>query len=210
MNYYLLEKESLYQLARFVVEENYSHHSNYFPEMHEEEIMDICENELKYTDKKMFVAIDPSENIVGSIRVFKWNKIDLLPTQKLFDINLAHLLGKENIEVWHIGRFAIRKGVDNRGFQVFKTLMVCAINEVCKKHGSVAIAECDSKLLKVLRMLGMEAITLSKPIYYLGSETIPVLLTYDSLKKFLDKHIDLLPFFLDNNYCKLITDNLMV
>lgn len=71
--------------------------------------------------------------------------------------------------------------------------MVCAINEVCRSENSLALAECDVKLLRILKLMGIEAITLADSINYLGSETIPVMLSYNSLKSFLDKNINLLP-----------------
>lgn len=91
---------------------------------------------------------------------------------------------------------------DKAGFGVFKTLMTFAISEVCKNENSIALAECDIKLLRILRLLGIEAKALADPIYYLGSETIPVLLSYKGLKRFLDKNYYLIPqnfIFLHNS-----------
>ena len=70
--------------------------------------------------------------------------------------------------------------------------MAYALNEVCQNENSVAIAECDAKLLKVLKLMGIEAVILAEPIHYLGSETIPVMLTYNGLKNFFDKNCHLM------------------
>lgn len=192
LNYYSLDKQNLFELARFVVEENYNHHcgSN---QLFNKEVDDIYLQELKLDNSKIFISTDQYHSIVGSIRVSKWNGRDVLPMQKLFNINIGSLRQNNNYSVWHIGRFAIKKGIDKTGFNVFKTLMVCAINEVCQNEDCFALAECDAKLLRVLKLLGIEAITLADSIDYLGSETIPVLLTYTGLKKFLDNNRHLLP-----------------
>lgn len=193
LNYYSLDKHHLFDLAKFVVEENYSHHcaDNQF---FNKEINEVYLEELKLSNSKVFVSRDINYSIVGSIRVLKWNHNDILPIQKLFNIDISELNQSKKCNIWHIGRFAIKKGIDKTGFTVFKTLMVCAVNEVCQSKNSFALAECDTKLLKVLKLLGIEAITLANSIDYLGSETIPVLLTYEGLKKFLDQNRHLLPF----------------
>lgn len=192
LNYYPLAKQHLFDLAKFVIEENYSHHCA-DNQLFNKEIDEVYHEELKLNNSKVFVSRDNNYSIVGSIRVLKWNQTDILPIQKLFNIDIGELSQNKKCNVWHIGRFAIKKGIDKTGFNVFKTLMVCAINEVCRNKNSFALAECDSKLLRVLKLLGFEAITLANSIDYLGSETIPVLLTYAGLKKFLDENSHLLP-----------------
>lgn len=192
LNYYPLDKQHLFDLAKFVVEENYSHHCA-DNQLFSREIDEVYLEELKLSNSKVFVSRDINYSIVGSIRVLKWNHNDILPIQKLFNIDISELSQSKKCNIWHIGRFAIKKGIDKTGFNVFKTLMVCAVNEVCQSKNSFALAECDAKLLRVLKLLGIEAITLANSIDYLGSETIPVLLTYVGLKKFLDQNRHLLP-----------------
>lgn len=193
LNYYSLNRSEILELAKFVVEENCNHHclSRHFQSNREIQI--IFNEESKLQNSKIFVTRDSDYSIVGSIRVLKWNLMDILPIKKMFGIDPKAFLMNRSTEIWHIGRFAIKKGIDKTGFNVFKTLMVCAINEVCKHENSLALAECDAKLLKILKLLGIEAIVLADSINYLGSETIPVLITYKSLKTFLDKNSFLLP-----------------
>lgn len=179
-------------LAKFVVQENYNHHFT-GRQTTQDEIEKVYHEELKLNNSKIFASIDNDYSIVGSVRVLKWNQMDILPIHKLFNIDVSKLAGSKKGDIWHIGRFAIKKGIDKAGFNVFKTLMVCAINEVCKSENSIALAECDAKLLKILRLLEIEAIILADSIDYLGSETIPVLLTYEGLNKFLSLNRDLLP-----------------
>ncbi|QQQ28325.1 hypothetical protein [Chryseobacterium indoltheticum] len=193
-NFSQLGINNLHDLAKFVVLENFIHHSQYFsPQQLKEEVDSVYKEELKFNNSKIFISRDSKNNINGSIRVLKWNSKDVLPIEKLFEIRPSLLTNNVDTEIWHIGRFAIKQFSDKAGFGVFKTLMTFAINEVCKNENSIALAECDVKLLRILRLLGIEAKALADPIYYLGSETIPVLLSYKGLKSFLDKNYYLLP-----------------
>jgi len=110
----------------------------------------------------------------------------------MFSLRLKDIIDTNAYHIWHIGRFAIRKDIRKSGFILFKTLMAHAIYDVCAIKNSIAIAECDAKLLKTLRVLGIEAIPITNSIHYLGSETVPVILTYQGLKNFLNAHSHLL------------------
>lgn len=182
----------LFDLAQFVVEENYKHHDIFNIKRSKDEILEIYQEELTFDNSKIFVTKDYYNSIIGSIRVMKWNRSNILPVEKIFKVNLNEIIIDENCEIWHIGRFAIKKGVDTKGFKIFKSLMAYAINEVCKTENSVAVAECDSKLLRILNLLGLETTVLADPIFYLGSETIPVLFTHKSLTRFLEGNNHLL------------------
>lgn len=192
-NFCSLSNKDLRELSEFVVTENFNHHEDEADaEQFRAEVDDIYQEEKSFNNSKIFVSRDNDQKINGSIRVLKWNRTDVLPLEKLFSINPQDIIKNKSTDIWHIGRFAIKKGIDKTGFGVFKTLMAYALNEVCQNENSVAIAECDAKLLKVLKLMGIEAITLAKPIHYLGSETIAVLLTYNGLKRFLDKNCHLM------------------
>lgn len=195
LNYYhynSCNKSMLFDLAKFVVEENYKHHDVFSIRKSKDEIQEIYDEESAFDNSKIFVTKDYFDSVIGSIRVMKWNRSNILPIEKLFNVNLNEIIPNENCEIWHIGRFAIKKGVDTKSFNVFKSLMAHAINEVCKTENSVAVAECDSKLLRILNLLGLETTVLADPIFYLGSETIPVLFTHNSLKRFLEGNNHLL------------------
>lgn len=185
---------NLIKLAEFVVRENFKHHSNnILPENYEEDIRSIYQEEKGYNDlSSIFVIKDHLDDILGSIRVLKWNYVDILPIEKIFNINPISITGNAPIKpIWHIGRFAIRK--DIRDINVFKKLMVCAIAPVCSSENGVAFAEIDSKLLRVLKLMGIKATVIGDSIEYLGSETIPVCFTCEGLSKFFNEHKHLLP-----------------
>ena len=71
---------------------------------------------------------------------------------------------------------------------LLKTLMMNAIEPICQNENSLALAECDIKLFRVLKLFGINGIKLEKPVCYLGSETIPVAFTYESLIRFYTEH----------------------
>ncbi len=181
-----LELNQLTELAKFVVEENFNHHCE---EVSVDEIVNdtqaVYNEELNYfKDSEIFVAKDSSGNIQGSIRVIKWDYKEKLPIQKMFDIDPLSVLdySEKLSSVWHIGRFATRRNIKDR--TLFRRLMVCAIAPICEQKSGVVFAECDSKLLRIMTLLGIKAQVIGSSIDYLGSETIPVSMSYDGLKEF--------------------------
>ncbi|TXK75106.1 hypothetical protein [Mesonia sp. HuA40] len=187
-----LQKKDLLEFAQFIVNENYNHHLNgVFSFDYEEEVSAVFQEELDYfKNSHIYAAKDFDDIIVGSIRVLCWNGLDLLPIQKLFQIDITSHNNFIPVDtIWHIGRFAIRKGV--RDVNLLKQLMIYAINPICQNRYSVAYAECDSKLLRIIKALGIIAIPLDKPITYLGSETIPIKMTQNGLIHFYSKHKNL-------------------
>ncbi|MDR4955170.1 hypothetical protein REB14_23570 [Chryseobacterium sp. ES2] len=183
-----LELEQLAELAQFVVEENFNHHSdNVIPEMEiQNDVKDVYNEELSYfKNSEIFVVKDTMGSIQGSIRVIKWDYKTTLPIQKLFNINPLDIGCSQNASsVWHIGRFATNK--TNQDRTLFKRLMVSAITPICNDKNSIAFAECDSKLLRVMNLMGIKADVIGDSINYLGSETIPVSMNYEGLKGFYD------------------------
>ena len=194
-----LPKNQLIDLAEFVVTENFKHHSNNkLPENYKNDINSIYEEELSYYENsEVFATKDYTGNILGAIRLLKWNYIDVLPLQKIFGINPLLALSQPNInDIYHIGRFAVKKDV--RDINLFKKLLVCIAKIICNDKGNVAFAECDSKLLRILKLLGVKAMVIGESVNYLGSETIPIAMTYDGIIDFYNSNKHLL----DNNLNK--------
>lgn len=178
----MLSKNEIFNLAEFVVTENFNHHVNSeLPNKYYSDVNSIYKEELNFfKNSQTFVSKKSNGNIEGVIRVLKWNYSDVLPLEKIFGINPIEITGMSPLKsIWHIGRFAIKQGVND--INLFKKLMICAIEPVCKNENAVAFAECDSKLLRILRMLGIEVTVIGEPVNYLGSETIPVCMTYKGL-----------------------------
>ena len=90
-----VDARELYELAAFVVKENYSHHSlsGYIPIASQNEIYDIYNEELTFAStSQYFMVYDRNEKIIGSIRVFKWDCKTLIPMQKIFKIAITPII----------------------------------------------------------------------------------------------------------------------
>lgn len=173
----LTERKCLQELAEFVVKENYKHHVGKRPyECIKDEINSVYQEELQYIENStIFVVRDNTGKIVGSIRVFKWDRKKILPIQKIFGINpLEAIYAESDYSYWHIGRFAIDSFAGIPTLTLFKQLMVYAVHPIVSDSKSYMIAESDSKLLKVMSALGIDITLLGNSIYYLASETIPI------------------------------------
>lgn len=66
--------------------------------------------------------------------------------------------------------------------------MIYAITPICEQQNSYMIAECDSKLLRVMGLLGISTVRLGSGVHYLGSETIPVYSNRMGLMSFYYKY----------------------
>lgn len=170
--------EYLRNVAELVVMANYSHHTgNAYPANLDEEINLVHEEELRYTETShIFIAESNAGEMIGCIRVAKWDMMNDLPMQKIFNINpLEHISSiRPDSSVWHVGRFAVGSNAGVSSVSLFKKLMVYAITPICQETDSYMVAECDCKLLRVMGLLGIDTIKLGEGIHYLGSETIPV------------------------------------
>ena len=188
----LTGKECLRELAEFVVKENYKHHvGDFFYESIKDEIDSVYQEELQYIDSSMiFVVRNKAGKIIGSIRVFKWDRKKTLPMQKIFGINPLMIIHSENdYSYWHIGRFAVDTFAGIPTVTLFKKLMVYAVHPIVCDTKSYMIAETDSKLLKVMNALGIETTQIGQSINYLASETVPIYSSKNGLLLFY-KHYE--------------------
>jgi hypothetical protein len=76
---------------------------------------------------------------------------------------------------------------------LFKQLMAYAIHPIYQEQDGFMIAECDSKLLRVMNLLGIKTVRLSNGLNYLGSETIPVYADKKGLTAFYQKYGGIYP-----------------
>lgn len=124
----------------------------------------------------------------------KWNKVVLLPIQKIFNINPLDCINSScNSTYWHVGRFAIDSCMEIPSVSLFKQLMAYAIHPIYQEQDGFMIAECDSKLLRVMNLLGIKTVRLSNGLNYLGSETIPVYADKKGLTAFYQKYGGIYP-----------------
>ncbi|MBU8883854.1 hypothetical protein KSK37_12230 [Kaistella sp. DKR-2] len=178
------------ELISFVLTENELHHGkgNVFTEMEAEKAA-LCDEEAQYHNSHIFAAMF-QKRICGSIRIFKRKAFQQLPTEKLYPVDLTAIT-EAGQPVYHIGRFAIAKGCDEKSFRIFKTLMALALNVADKEPTGTVFAECDLKLLRTIRLLGIEAEAIGEPMLYLGSETVPVQLPWAGYQTFLNRYRNL-------------------
>lgn len=125
-----LDKSGLYDLARFVLIENYKHHQNLSDNMmiSDSEVQVVYNEEVQYFEQsKIFVAKNHINEIVGAIRIMNWNKRDELPITKLFGIERINntSLKDDGMDIWHVGRFAVSSGLGVALFPSSRTNDVC-------------------------------------------------------------------------------------
>lgn len=187
--------DRLHDIARFVVTQNYNHHSSEpIPAAARQEIDSIYQEELSYADRSTyFIVLDRDGKMIGSIRVFKWDKITPTPMQKVFHISpLEKVEYTAQTSFWHIGRFAIDSASGFSTVKMFKQLMTLAIAPILHDEDSYMIAETDSHLLRVMNALGIETRQIGKPLIYLASETIPICSSKSGLTKFYQRFYPLI------------------
>lgn len=180
----------LHDVVRFVVTQNYNHHSSDpIPQIAEQEIEDIYQEELSYSkDSACFIVQNQVGRMVGCIRVFKWDKQTPIPMQKIFHISpLEHIENSPKTSFWHIGRFAIDSTSGVSTITLFKQLMTLAVIPILHDDNSYMIAETDSHLLRIMNALGIVTRQIGDPIVYLASETIPVCSSKIGLTEFYQK-----------------------
>ena len=185
-------EDGLYRLAKFVVDQNLLHHQNSLNrEAYQVDIDDVFKEECNFFSDSIYtIAKDNHDEIIGSIRTMKWNERDQLPLEKIFTMQVRDYIEKENIPtIWHIGRFAVKKGCSN--ISLFKNMVLRAISPICEIRNSVAFAECDTRLIYTLQKLGIDVEVLKEPILYLGSQTAPVRMTGETLTDFFAKNVNL-------------------
>jgi len=110
----------------------------------------------------------------------------VLPIQKLFGFQ-PEVFEENGIQsIWHIGRFTIGKS-EKEGAKLLRRLITMAIYPICIEPNSVMLAECDSKFVRGLNLMGIKTGILAPGIHYLGSETLPIYSTNEWLSAFLNK-----------------------
>jgi hypothetical protein len=189
---YSAGKEHLYDVAKFVVKENYRRHIGKYERVEntEEEVKAIYQEELLFSDiSRIYIVEDRNNRMIGCIRVMRWDGESILPVHKIFNINpLKHIKSTKYSSFWHIGRFAVASCTDISNISLFKKLMMYAVHPIYREQDSYMIAECDSKLLRIMNLLGIDTVRLGSGINYLGSETIPVYANREGLSKFYLKY----------------------
>ena len=192
---FMADKSCLNEIANFVVRENYSHHMSSFTEEEiNKDIKSVLEEEEYLYDNKsrIYIARDYLGKMIGCIRSFHWDKHKTLPIEKIYGINPLNAIHQESkYSFWHIGRFAVAKDSGISTLTLFKRLMALAVKPIVEDKYSYMIAEIDSKLLKVMKVLGFGTRQIGKSIDYLTSETVPVCSSKRGIMGFFSKYGEL-------------------
>ena len=165
---------------------NYTHHQcSIDDEQLKSTIEEISQKELKIFNRSHFYkAVDENNQTIGTLRIADWDKSDALKWISGLQI--------ENInKVYHIGRFAVSQNKGNNplgGKNIFKQLVLVAFSYICENPQNILIAECDMKLFRTLRKLGIDLNPVGNVEFCLGSDTIYVYATYETIRKFYDKY----------------------
>lgn len=187
-----VEVEDLYKSVEFSILTNYRNYNQTINLFDLEHVLWINYNkELVFFENAFYYAILVDSDILGTIRTVKWNHATALTMEEVYGISVEKKLKvyNSNNTIWHIGRFAIsNKACQNLSSKLLKMLLMYAIKPICENEGSIALAECDTRLLKIINKLGIRTKTLADPVVYLGSETVPI----------LSKRADLLHFYFKN------------
>jgi len=164
------DAECISELSQFIVMQNYKHHLGSVEATQlADDIDDVTKEELGlYGDNTYFyIARDKQGRMLGSIRVFLWNRQSELPLEKIYGINpLEAIHSDAKFNYWHVGRFAIDSNSGISTFTLFKRLMALAVQPIVSDSNSYMVAEIDSKLLKVMNALGFVTNQLGDSIYY--------------------------------------------
>ena len=192
---FMADKSCLNEIANFVVRENYSHHMSSFTEEEiNKDIKSVLEEEEYLYDEKsrIYIARDYFGKMIGCIRSFHWDKHKTLPIEKVYGINPLHAVHEEEkYSYWYIVRFAVAKDSGLSTLTLFKRLMALAVKPIVEDKYSYMIAEIDSKLLKVMKVLGFATRQIGKSIDYLTSETVPVCSSKRGINGFFSKYGEL-------------------
>lgn len=186
---YECDENVLFELAEFVVRENHRHHDpNSIPTIGEVE--SVYNEEMRLAGlSRILVARNEAGQIIGSIRITRWDWETTLPLEGLFGINPFDLNLKNKVTTfWHIGRFSIRKEGTHSTLHLMRTLMMYAVYPIVIEETGCLLAEVDRKLYNVLSKLGINVYQLAPSIHYLVSETIPVYSTSEAMIDFYNRN----------------------
>ncbi|MDR0941202.1 MAG: hypothetical protein LBM68_03130 [Bacteroidales bacterium] len=191
-----ISESLLLELSQFVVTTNYARHCGKLPPSMEEEIQEVYRDELVYAPHSRFYIVENTEtqNIVGCIRIIRWDKQCVLPIEKEFNVNVHNFVNAQSDtveQVFHMGRFAIAKETERIGMILFKTLLYNAFCSVGVSKNAIVFAELDEKLFRIFRLLNISSISLGQSKIELGSETIPAYIKAEGFKPFIEKHKNL-------------------
>ena len=184
-----LSVHSLYQLAEFVVYQNHEHHTRRIGDNFQSEVLAVYKEELQYYERSQtLIATTVDGQIIGSIRLMNWDREQPLPMQTYFNLPSFKKTLPFSTNIWHIGRLAVSTKAGGSRLTLFKLLLLYAMRPIYESDNDIALAECDNKLLRIMRLMGIQVQSIGESMEYLGSGTTPVYATRDGLANFFNKN----------------------
>ncbi len=190
-------KQDLAEFTKFVLCIYYGHHQNISPPVKEVEDC-IKEDEHLYPCSHFYALKTKEGQIFGTINVCLWNGEEKLAIEREYNLDIKQLIKERGLtppEIWHIGRFAIDRNIIKQNETLktsqavfFKLLMTLVFAHICRFPSNVVIVECDKKLYKTGKLLGIFSEQLSDERFVLGSQALPIIDTGAGLQFFFDRH----------------------
>ncbi len=190
-NFYIssLKRTEIRDLLYFLVAQNYSRsgQSSHINTNFDMEINNLFKEDQALFDHSVYYILKSRKDrkIYGSIKIAYWDRISSLPIEKLFGLNVQKIIPDGTSHIWHIARFAISNDIPCCRITILKKLLFNAFYPVYSKGNGLILAECDKKLTNVLNQIGIKTHVLKESIQYLGSETVPIYIKSEWLKKFI-------------------------
>lgn len=96
-----VDDSNIYEIADFVVRENRMQHA---PDENTSflyhDIDKVYKEESTYRNKLLYIVRDLSGRLIGCIRIFKWNKSDILPIKNIFGVDPSKSLYSQSDTVY--------------------------------------------------------------------------------------------------------------
>lgn len=192
------EENALSQIDQFVLRVYYYHHLRQISYPQKELQKLIQEDTEVLSDSSFFVVYDKKDEIVGTIKLQRWNQKTILSIQKDFKVNLEYFISGLSFKpenVFHVGRFAINqekiKGsqvLKQNRITIMKLLMYYALAPINAGNTNIFFCECDEKLYTKLEFLGLHTRIIGSAKVYLGSKTVPIYCNQSGIKDFICKN----------------------
>lgn len=184
-----LSEYYLYQLAEFVVCQNHKHHTREIKGDFRSQVLIVYKEELLHSKHSQILTVTASDGrIICSLRLINWSREQLLPMQTHFNLLSFMNALPCSTNIWHIGRFAVSAEVGSSGLTLFKLLLLYAMRPIYESNNDLALVRCDNKLLRTIRLMGVQIQSMGGSMEYLGSGTTPVYATRDGLANFFNKN----------------------
>lgn len=187
-----ITREELPGMLRFLILEIYRHFNftAFTKQDFAGELNRLLAEDMAYFDHSVYYVLrrKSDKSIQACIRTTWYDGRVSLPIEKLFDLKISGMRVTRGKQIWHLGRFVISGSLPSHRISVLKKLLFNAFYPVSISKNAILFAECDSKLVRTLSLMGIDSLVLGSPIEYICSETLPICITSECLKPFITRN----------------------